>query len=233
MPVCNLIDRQHFPNMSALADALAQFATSRLRNTLSEKGKASLVVPGGQTPRAYLPRLGQQDLPWQHIFVTLSDERWVSATHPDSNEQLVREHFLRYMRTQPHFTHLKTTHTHPDQATETVHTRLSKLPLPFSLTILGLGEDGHIASLFPGMALNPNATSLCQVATPPTAPSLRISLSFRALITSDQIILVITGKEKRRLLDRIIQTPDSNMPFVKLLQYKSVKTFETDTNQEN
>lgn len=224
------MDRHYFPSMPALANALAQLAASTLRHTFLHKGSASLIVPGGQTPRYFLPQLGQQDLPWQHIFITLSDERWVNANHSDSNERLIHEHFLRYTRTLPHFIRIKTTHTSPNQAIDTIHTRLSKLPLPFSLAILGLGEDGHIASLFPGMTLDPVADHLCQVAAPPFAPSLRISLSLSALIATDQIVLVITGKKKRQLLDQITQTPEANMPFVKLLQHKPVKVFETDAH---
>jgi len=78
------------------------------------------------------------------------------------------------------------------------------------------------------MALNPDTTSLCQTATPPAAPSLRISLSLHALINSDRIILVITGKEKRQLIDRLIESPDQNIPFVRLMQFKPVELFETD-----
>jgi 6-phosphogluconolactonase len=228
MPTYHLIKRHYFNTMSALANALTQSATAILRATLDKNDKASLAIPGGRTPSAYLPRLGQQNLPWQRIFVTISDERWVDTTQEDSNERLIREYFLQYTQTPPHFISLKTTHTHPDQAIENINVRLSKLPLPFNLIILGLGEDGHIASLFPGMTLDPDATDLCQAALPPAAPSSRISLSFRTLIDSDRIILAITGAKKRKLLDQLVESPDPNIPLAKLIQYKSVESFETD-----
>ncbi|MDF0677633.1 MAG: 6-phosphogluconolactonase [Nitrosomonas sp.] len=132
------------------------------------------------------------------------------------------------MQQQPHFIALKTGHIHPDQAITDIDARLAELPQPFSLILLGLGEDGHIASLFPGMTLNPDTAGLCQIATPPAAPSLRVSLSLRALINSNRIILVITGKEKRRLVDQLIKSPDQNIPFVRLMQFKPVELFETD-----
>lgn len=232
MPAHHLIQRHYFSHLPELTDVFVRYASTILRDALSQKGEASLVVPGGQTPRAYLPQLGQQDLPWNQIYITLSDERWVNTCHQDSNERLLREHCLQYMRIPPHFISLKTSHAHPEQAIASLHTRLSAIPRPFSLTILGLGEDGHIASLFPGMTLDPAATRLCQAATPPAAPTLRMSLSFRALIASDHICLVITGNGKRRFLDQIIARPDPSLPFIKLLQHKPVTVFETDTTYQ-
>lgn len=228
MSSSHLAERHAFSDLSLLSEALAQSVAVTLRNAIERYGKASLVVPGGHTPVVYLPRLAQMDLPWQQVFITLSDERWVEPTSEQSNERLVHEHFLQHMQQQPHFIGLKTGHVHPDQAITDIDARLAELPQPFSLVILGLGEDGHIASLFPGMALNPDTTSLCQTATPPAAPSLRISLSLHALINSDRIILVITGKEKRQLIDRLIESPDQNIPFVRLMQFKPVELFETD-----
>lgn len=229
MPTDSLIKRHAFNDLSSLSEALAQSAAVTLRSAIEQHGKASLVVPGGHTPTFYLPQLAQMALPWQHVFVTLSDERWVEPTSAQSNERLVREHFLQQIQQPPHFIALKTGHAHPDQAIAAIDARLTELPQPFSLVILGLGADGHIASLFPGMTLDPDsATSLCQTATPPAAPSLRISLSLRALIHSDRIILVITGQEKRQLVDRLIASPDANIPFVRLMQFKAVELFETD-----
>ncbi|MGG7054761.1 6-phosphogluconolactonase [Nitrosomonas sp. ANs5] len=232
MPAHHLIQRHYFSHLSALTHAFVQYASTTLRDALAQRGQASLVVPGGQTPRAYLPQLGQQDLPWDQIYITLSDERWVNACHQDSNERLLREHFLQNMRIPPHFIPFKTSHAHPELAIASLHTRLSAIPRPFSLTILGLGEDGHIASLFPGMTLDPSAPHLCQAATPPAAPALRMSLSFRALIDSDHISLVITGNGKRQFLDQMIARPDPSLPFIKLLQHKPVTVFETDTTYQ-
>ena len=228
MSSSRLVERHAFSSLPSLSEALAQSVAVTLCKAIERYGKASLVVPGGHTPTVYLPRLAQMDLPWQHVFITLSDERWVEPTSELSNERLVREHFLQHMQQQPHFIALKTGHTHPDQAITDIDARLTKLPQPFSLVILGLGEDGHIASLFPGMTLDPDIASLCQAATPPAAPSLRVSLSLRALINSERIILVITGKEKRRLVDRLVESPDQNIPFVRLMHFKPIELFETD-----
>lgn len=228
MPDSHVVKRHSFSDLATLSEALAQAAATTLRDAIEQHGQASLVVPGGHTPAVYLPRLAQMDLSWQHVFITLSDERWVEPSNELSNERLIRECFLPFMQRQPQFIPLKTLHAHPDQAIADINRRLAGLPVPFSLVILGMGEDGHIASLFPGMNLDFDNGSLCQTAPPPAAPSLRISLNLRALINSNRIILVITGKAKRRLVDRLIASPNQDIPFVRLMQARPVELFETD-----
>ncbi len=106
---------------------------------------------------------------------------------------------------------------------------MDRLPLPVSLTVLGLGEDGHIASLFPGMDPKRLSARHCVAVKPPIAPSRRISLSLAMLAQSEQIALVVTGESKRRLLDRLSSNPDPNLPVTWLLQSSQspITVFET------
>jgi 6-phosphogluconolactonase len=213
-----MIQRHLYENIDDLAAAFADFAASILRDALKQNNVASLVVPGGQTPRYYLPTLSKQALPWENIYITLSDERWVEIQADASNERLVRDHLLKVKAETAHFIGLKTSHTYPAEALATVHERLCRLPRPFDLTVLGLGEDGHIASLFPGAVLNQDTPYLCQAVDPPIAPNPRISLTLPALASSLHIALVVTGITKRQLLDQWIKFPDPSIPFVQLLQ---------------
>lgn len=223
-----LVKRHAFEDLSTLTDALAQTAGDVLNDAIKQYGKASLVVPGGTTPAAYLPKLAQTDILWRNVFVTLSDERWVDSSDKASNERLIRECFLHLLGEQPQFISLKTLQAHPAEALAEINKNLLELPLPFNLTLLGMGEDGHVASLFPGMELNISQNILCQVAEPPAAPSLRVSLSLRVLAASHHVFLVVTGQKKRRLIDRLIETPDESIPFVQLSRLKTVEIFETD-----
>ena len=147
-----------------------------------------------------------------------------------SNERLVKQYLMQHLLEHARFVGLKTAHDNPFDAIETLHQRLDSLPLPVSLTVLGLGEDGHIASLFPGM--NPDSLSAhhCIAVAPPIAPSLRISLSLKLLASSERIVLVVAGESKRRLLDQISENPDSKLPVVWLLQRtpSPVTFFEAD-----
>ncbi|MBX9893882.1 MAG: 6-phosphogluconolactonase [Nitrosomonas sp.] len=227
------LQRKVFPGIEALSQGFADFAATALQNTLRRKPQATLVVPGGGTPRHYLPELAKCSLPWERITVTLSDERWVDVNDEQSNEKLVKQYLLSHLPANTPFVGLKTDHDNPFDAIETVQQRLDRLPLPLSLTVLGLGEDGHIASLFPGM--NPDSLSAqhCVAIAPPIAPSLRMSLSLEMLASSEQIVLVVTGEGKRRLLDRMSDNPDSKLPIVWLLQRTQalVRIFETDMNK--
>lgn len=225
-----MIERHHHANMQALATTFADFAASTLRSALRDSPAITLVVPGGQTPRAYLPALSQQALPWKNIHITLSDERWVEAQADASNERLVRECLLINEARNAHLVGLKTPHLRPSDAVATVHERLTRLPAPFSLTILGLGEDGHIASLFPGVVHDPTNPYLCQAVEPPIAPSSRISLTLSALADSCHIAVVVTGAVKRQLLDQLIESPDPSIPFAQLIRLSSspITIFETN-----
>mgnify|MGYP001611632038 CR=1 FL=1 len=228
------MQRHVFPNIEQLSQAFADFAATTLQNTLAHKPQATLVVPGGNTPRHYLPALAKCKLPWDRITVTLSDERWVDVNDEQSNEHLVKQHLMSHLPANTHFVGLKTHHDNPFDAIDEIHQRLDRLPLPLSMTVLGLGEDGHIASLFPGM--NPDFLSRhhCIAVAPPIAPSLRVSLSLAILAESEHIALVVTGKSKRRLLDQLCENPASKLPFVWLLQHSRprVTIFETDSENK-
>ena len=226
-----MIQRQYCATLQQLATDFADYSTSVLHKALTQNQKVSLVVPGGNTPRYYLPALGRQHLRWQNVTVTLSDERWVDTEAAASNEHLVTKHFLSQMPQAACFVGLKTHHSNPSKAIGTVHKRLANLPLPFSLTVLGLGEDGHIASLFPGMNPDKENNRLCCAVEPPIAPSPRISLTLKALSKSRNIAIVVTGKAKRHLIDKLTYgLPDQQIPFVWLMQHTSspIIIFETD-----
>jgi len=224
------MQRHVFPNIEQLSRAFADFAATTLQNTLSQKQHATLVVPGGNTPRHYLPALAKCKLPWDRITVTLSDERWVDVNDAQSNEHLVKQCLMQYLPQHARFVGLKTQHDSPFDAIETIHQRLDRLPLPVSLTVLGLGEDGHIASLFPGMNPDSLSASHCVAVAPPIAPSLRVSLSLEMLANSERIVLVVTGEKKRLLLDKLTRHPDSKIPFVWLSHLASSKITILETN---
>ena len=233
----NTLHRQAFSTTAALIDTFADFAADALTHALEKQHSVSLVVPGGSTPRAYLPALASRSLPWRRIAITLSDERWVDTDTADSNEQLVAQCLLHRLPEKPFFTGLKTPHATPDAAVATVEQRLKVMPQPFTLSVLGLGEDGHIASLFPGLKLHEKPCTphlairrLCLAVPPSIAPVPRISLSLDALADSEQIAIVVTGKAKRQLLDTIERQPNPAIPLVWLLQRvnKPVAVFESD-----
>lgn len=223
------MQRHVYSDIDALSQAFADFATSTLQQALSRKANASLVIPGGNTPRHYLPALAQRQLAWERITITLSDERWVNTTDEQSNERLAKHYLLDFLPFNTSFIGLKTRHHTPQDAMDEIHQRLDRLPLPVSLTVLGLGDDGHIASLFPGMDPKCLSAHHCVAVEPPIAPSRRISLSLSMLAESEHIALVVAGENKRRLLDRLHDNPDTGLPVTWLLQSSQspITVFET------
>ncbi len=231
MFLSDLIQRKHYPNIAQLAESFADYAVTTLNDSLAKSPAATLVVPGGNTPRHYLPALAAtRDLPWDKIAITLSDERWVDVNDEASNERLVRKNLLEHLPKKTNFIGLKTQHQTPAEAIQTIHQRLDCLPQPLSLTILGLGEDGHIASLFPGMNPALAEPHHCIAIDQPLTLSPRISLSLNMLASSQHIALVVIGKKKRQLLDDLDEHSDPQIPLVWLLQRREmpIMIFETD-----
>jgi len=188
-----------FDDPSTLTAALADRVGQALEAAVTARGKASLVVSGGRTPRPLFENLAARSLPWSKIWITLADERWVEMDSPDSNERLVREALLQGPASAAHFVPLKNSAAGPQEGAAECHAALAALPWPLDVLLLGMGADGHTASLFPGVAgaaLDPACPDRCRGVFPNTAPHPRISLTASALLNSRVAILHFTGEDK-------------------------------------
>lgn len=216
-----------YPNQDLLVIELADRIAQLLKDGVIKQGQASLAVSGGSTPVPLFKRLSKVDLPWHKIFITLVDERWVDPTDPDSNEQLVKKHLLQNRAAAASFTGMKNIAATAHEGESECCTALDKIPRPFDVLILGLGHDGHTASLFPGAEQLNQATDLssqksCIAITPVTAPHERMSLRLPAILDSKQIFLHITGAEKKEVLDRaMIPGPPEELPIRYILFRKT------------
>ncbi|ALM53543.1 6-phosphogluconolactonase [Halomonas huangheensis] len=194
-----------------LARQLAEAVAEALRADLASQARALLVVSGGSTPIAFFAALASQELAWDRVDITLADERWVSEEADDSNARLVREHLLVGKAQQARFVPLTTDHATPEQGVERVTERLLQLTWPASVVILGMGGDGHTASLFPDsreldLALATDAPVVA-VRTP-SQPQARITLSAERLHHALRHVLHITGDDKRTVLGRAMSGDD-------------------------
>lgn len=197
----DMVHFQSFVDKQALAESLAATIARQLNEAIKKRGHASLVVSGGSTPKPFFAALKQQNVPWDKLYVTLADERWVDGDHKDSNEKLVRENLLvDGIR----FIGLKSDADTPHAGAETTEAALREIPQPFDAVVLGMGDDGHTASFFPNApelqaALNPKKPDmLCAPITPPDyAPHPRITLTLPALLNAARIYLHITGQGKQ------------------------------------
>ncbi len=197
-----MITEKHFDGSAQAAAWLAEQIAGRLQSAIDVRGSASLVLPGGKSPIPMLKALSRQPLDWSRIGVTLTDERWVETSSPDSNENLIRTHLLTGEAAKARFVPLKTTATLAGDALAERSDALEALPHPFDVVVLGMGEDGHFASLFPDAlgleeALDPKGTALLADIDPPAAPYDRLSLTLTAVLDARWIVLPIHGETKR------------------------------------
>jgi len=205
-------------------EALADAAADALSEALMAPGARSFAATGGTTPGPAYDVLASRSLPWADLTVTLTDERWVAPDDPLSNEGLVRARLLKGAAKAAHFLPLKGDGATPEDDAAKADLALRRL-LPFAAVLLGMGADGHIASLFPGAPglaadLDPAGERYCigvdQAGLDPRVP--RISLTARALMESALIVVLITGEEKRALVERIGREPDYAPPVATILR---------------
>src|SRR5450759_1582558 len=155
---------KRYPDMDTLSRQVAADIAARLTHAIATRGLASLVVSGGRSPVKLFEQLRTQTIDWSRVCVALADERWVAPTDADSNEKLVREALLQGNAAAARFLGLKNAAPSPDLGAVSAWETFARIPRPFDVTLLGMGDDGHTASLFPGSpnlrsALNPAAAA--------------------------------------------------------------------------
>ncbi len=215
---------QHFETREAASLAAAQAIAALVMRRLEGQYKASLVVAGGTTPRQCFAELANMDLDWQHVSVVLSDERWVPPDSDDSNEKLVREMLLKERAADADLLPFYAEDSDPASRSDELNQQIRNLPFPFACALLGMGEDGHFASLFPDAenledGLDTESQHLCVPVTTAASPHPRISLTLSALSRTDEIVLLVFGEKKLAVLEAA-KHADSDLPVARLLLQK-------------
>lgn len=222
------VHEHRFPDATALAHALAGELKVDLDEAVGARKSASLVVSGGRTPVRLLQQLRTEKVDWKNIWVTLADERWVETSSEDSNERLVREHLLADAAAAAHFVGLKNPAATPEAGAEWSWRALSRVLRPFDVVLLGMGNDGHTASLFPGSlalarALDVSVAPGCVAVNALAVPHARVSLNLSALLDARRIVLHIEGEAKWQVYQRA-RMPGSaaELPVRAILHQKEV-----------
>ena len=186
--------------------AIADWLCGRLAKALSAPEQVAIAVPGGSTPFPILKLLVRKDLDWSRLQVWPGDDRLVPESDEASNVGRIRAIF------------------EPTGA-KVVALRESAVPPHFTLVWLGMGNDGHIASLFPSSDPRGNdpvpVRRLTPHPLPPEAPFERVSLTIPALINSDELVFVIRGAEKRALFEEAMRG-GNDLPVARLLKAASL-----------
>jgi 6-phosphogluconolactonase len=201
-------DLEIFDSRDALYDAACEALRSAAHDGLTAKGRASLALAGGSTPAPVYQRLSHAIIAWEKVTILLTDERQAPADHPDSNERMLRATLFQ--------NHAAAARFAPMQDDLIMRHR------PFDAVLLGMGEDGHFASLFPrspvltrGLDLVSDQYVLSVPAGDPAPPQPRYSLTLHALSGAGAVILLITGDAKRAVLGR---ARADNLPVASLIR---------------
>ena len=176
---------------------IVKLISDRLNSSIKNIGSGSLVVSGGTSPVSIYEELSNIDIPWSKVFLTLVDDRLVDPDHKDSNQKLLHNHFIKNKAKNINF--------FPLTENFLSDTEFKK---PFDVTLLGMGEDGHFASLFPDMinqyeAFNINASPKILITPPKGNPLIpRITMNLSLIMESLNIILLVKGKVKQNIFEK-------------------------------
>ena len=198
--------------------SIVKLISNRLNSSIENEGSASLVLSGGSSPFSIYEELSNIDIPWSKVFLTLVDDRLVDPDHKDSNQKLLHNHFIKNKAKNINF--------FPLTENFLSDTEFKK---PFDFTLLGMGEDGHFASLFPDMinnndAFDLNASPKILITPPQGNPNLpRITMNLSLIMESINIVLLIKGKVKQDIFNKAKK--DEDLPIHYLIKNRNKNFF--------
>lgn len=210
-----------FRDAQDLAETLADETAALLNAAIAARGRATMALPGGRTPSPFLTALGRRAVDWGRVTATLVDDRWLPPASPESNAATLRATLLAAapaIRFIPLYTGAAT----PEEGEAACAEALRAFDGPFDLMMTGMGEDGHVASLFPdapGLAAAWEGPAPSRAMRSPTAPHPRMTLTLPRLLDSRRIVVLITGGGKRAVLEQARAAgPEDAMPVRALLR---------------
>ena len=222
----SIVQEHFFATRDEASVAAAGLIVTALQQRLLQDDTASLVVTGGTGPGRCYAELAASKVNWPAVQIVLSDERWVPATDNNSNEKLVRDTLLVNRAAGASLLPMYAANSSPVKQCQQLNAAIAALPQPFACTLLGMGADGHIASLFPdaanlveGLDLN-NPNNCIPVATA-SSEHARISLTLATLLRSDKIALLFFGAAKRAVYEKA-KAASADVPVATLLSQTRV-----------
>jgi 6-phosphogluconolactonase len=204
------------PDKNGLIERSLEIILTKLEDALSDRGIATIALAGGSTPKPLYEKLAEQDLPWDKIHVFWGDERYVSADHPDSNQGMARRAWLDQVPLPAANIHpMPTDAADPADAAAQHEAELQaffKLPIgtfpAFDIILLGIGDDGHTASLFPHTEALQVCDRLITVGNKDGQP--RLTFTAPLINQAHAVLFLVAGASKRPALDHIFAPEDDD-----------------------
>jgi len=216
------IDVDVSADYEALSDAAAEWVTAVVRSTLSEQETAALALAGGSTPRGLYERLADADLPWDRVHLYWGDERFVPHDHPKSNVPLVRQTLLGGRASPDAPLHPMPTTDTPDAAAaayaDTLQRAFADRPHTFDLALLGMGEDGHTASLFPEHDPSPTDPTWVRAVSAPPRHDVRqrLTCTLPVFNAARRALVLVSGTAKRDTVQSALHDRNSSLPITRV-----------------
>jgi len=228
-----MLTKRFFENRQDMVAALETECVAALNQAIEDRGEATFMVSGGSTPEPLYKSLSNVDLNWESVYIALVDERWVDFEHDKSNEAFTVKHLIQNKAAAANLVGMKNTADTAQEGLADCEAAYQQLAQPFDITVLGMGNDGHTASLFPhanglDAALNPESSELCAAiiahqSEVTGAITERMTLSLAGLLQSKTLVLLITGQEKLDVLRKAQAGTDvAEMPIRAVLQQDRV-----------
>jgi 6-phosphogluconolactonase len=224
----NSITWNCFNDFTPQSLALAQAVEVSILELLEIKERVVLCVPGGTTPAVFFQALSHARIDWSRITVVLNDERWVPLDHPQSNESMLRKNLHVNAAKAPEIISFYIPALSIEEGVNMFNQQCQHL-FPLDICVLGMGVDGHTASLFPDMehidsALNRNAAPALIVSNVPNKEP-RVSLNLSALLTSNRHYLLVRGSEKKRVIEQAMEIVTPSLPVSYVIAAASTHFF--------
>ncbi|GAA3923089.1 6-phosphogluconolactonase [Litoribacillus peritrichatus] len=215
------LHEQIYQTHRELIESLTLQLADHLRGAIEHHGNISFVVSGGNTPKPLYKQLSQQHLAWDHVTICPSDERWVATDHDDSNYKMLKNTLLQNAADKASLLSLKSDQAFSDAAMS-LTPAVQALSKPLNIVLLGMGDDGHIASLFPDANELEHALSAPLSEPVSTIQSeskgARVTLTLPTLLNAEHIFLLFTGNEKWHVYKKAKESPSSlSLPIGHLL----------------
>ncbi|WP_409281746.1 6-phosphogluconolactonase [Pseudomonas defluvii] len=207
-----------YASPALLAEDLARNVAERLSAAIAANGQATLVVSGGRSPVMFFQCLARRSLDWSKVVVSLADERWVPVEHVDSNAGLLKRYLLVGAAAKARFIGLYRASASLEAAALDADQALAELP-PIDVLVLGMGDDGHTASLFPAspnlaQGLAADSPRRCLPMLAPSVPHQRLSMTRALLGTAAFTALSVQGQGKLATLRAALAGDDpAEMPI--------------------
>jgi 6-phosphogluconolactonase len=215
-----------YPDATALAEAAAEVLARTAARAVGETGRFHVALAGGSTPRAVYERIaadelsGRSKLPWASMEIFFGDERCVPPDHAESNFRMAREALLDRVPIPPENIHRIHGELEPKAAAQAYEAELKRVVplhhggLPrLDLVLLGVGQDGHTASLFPGTPALEEKTRAVVANPAPRPGGWRVTLTLPALSGASNVLFLVLGAEKAPMLRRVLRTDTAGARF--------------------